>query len=129
MDLDAALDRLGRDPSSPCDVAKIALHLGRDEFPDLDACRYVRRLDNLARRVRASFAGGIGQRVRVLTTVLFDELHFRGNVQDYYDPENSYLHRVMERRLGLPITLSILAMTVGERAGLSVVGVGLPGHF
>jgi regulator of sirC expression with transglutaminase-like and TPR domain len=129
MDLDAALDRLGHDPSSPCDVARIALHLSRDEFPDLDVCRYLRRLNNLGRRVRASFAGGLEQRVLMLTTMLFDDLRFRGNVQDYYDPENSYLHRVMERRVGLPITLSMLAMAVGERAGLEVVGVGLPGHF
>jgi regulator of sirC expression with transglutaminase-like and TPR domain len=54
---------------------------------------------------------------------------FRGNTQHYYDPRNSYLNQVLDRRTGIPITLSVLAMSVGRRAGLEVVGVGLPGHF
>jgi regulator of sirC expression with transglutaminase-like and TPR domain len=54
---------------------------------------------------------------------------FRGNTQEYYDPRNSYLNEVLDRRTGIPITLSVVAMAVGSRAGLEVVGVGLPGHF
>ena len=60
---------------------------------------------------------------------MFDELRFRGNVQNYYDPDNSYLNQVLDRRLGLPITLSVVTMAVGARAGLMVHGIGLPGHF
>src|SRR5262249_52059023 len=60
---------------------------------------------------------------------LFHEMGFRGNVQDYYDPRNSYLNEVLDRRTGLPITLAVLAMAVGQRAGLAIAGVGLPGHF
>ena len=54
---------------------------------------------------------------------------FRGNAEEYYDPRNSYLNEVLDRRTGMPITLSAVAMAVGSRAGLEVVGVGLPGHF
>ena len=60
---------------------------------------------------------------------LFHDLGFHGNERDYYDPRNSYLNDVLDRRMGLPITLSVIAMAVGTRAGLEVAGVGLPGHF
>src|SRR5262249_46587327 len=59
----------------------------------------------------------------------FHDMGFRGNVQKYYDPRNSYLNLVLDRRTGIPITLSLVAMAVGERSGLRVLGVGLPGHF
>jgi regulator of sirC expression with transglutaminase-like and TPR domain len=68
-------------------------------------------------------------RVQDLGHYLFDDLRFRGNVQNYYEADNSYLNRVLDRRLGIPITLSLVTMAVGTRAGLEVVGVGLPGHF
>jgi regulator of sirC expression with transglutaminase-like and TPR domain len=64
-----------------------------------------------------------------LCRYLFHEMGFRGNVQEYYDPRNSYLNDVLDRRTGIPITLSTVYVTVGRRAGLSVDGVGLPGHF
>src|ERR687889_603691 len=70
-----------------------------------------------------------GARVEALNRYLFDEQGFAGNVADYYDPRNSMLHQVLGRRLGIPITLSIVYMEVGRRAGLRVEGVGLPGHF
>src|SRR5205814_1427117 len=60
---------------------------------------------------------------------LFHELGFHGNSKHYYDPQNSYLHLVLERRTGIPITLSVVAMALGQRCGLDVQGVGLPGHF
>src|SRR5262249_17966269 len=64
-----------------------------------------------------------------LCRYLFHEMGFHGNTQQYYDPKNSYLNDVIDRRTGLPITLSVLAMAVGQRGGLEVVGIGLPGHF
>jgi regulator of sirC expression with transglutaminase-like and TPR domain len=90
---------------------------------------YVARLDDLAGQARPHLAGDLEQRVGGLSHFLFDELRFRGNVQNYYDPANSYLNRVLDRRLGLPITLSVVTMAVAARAGLTVVGIGLPGHF
>ncbi len=129
MDLDAALDRLARDPAAPLDAAEVALHLARDEYPDLDVPAYLTRLDDLAAQARPLLAGDLEQRVAALSQFLFDDLRFRGNVQQYYDPDNSYLNRVLDRRVGLPITLSVVTMAVAGRAGLTVHGVGLPGHF
>src|SRR5207302_9767330 len=59
----------------------------------------------------------------------FEELHFKGNRDEYYDPRNSFLNEVIDRRVGIPITLAVLYVAVGERAGLPVRGVGMPGHF
>jgi regulator of sirC expression with transglutaminase-like and TPR domain len=133
MELDSALDRLAADPSAPTDVAELALLLARDEHSDLDFADYLARLDDLGCQARPFVAknatSDLEQQVAGLSQFLFDELRFRGNVQDYYDPDNSYLNCVIERRLGLPITLSVVTMAVAARAGLTVHGVGLPGHF
>ncbi len=129
MDMDAALDRLAAEPSAPEDVAEIALLLARDEYPDLDVRADLARLADLGCQAQSHLTGDLERRVAGLSQFLFDELRFRGNVQDYYDADNSYLNRVLDRRLGLPITLSVVAMAVAARAGLTVHGVGLPGHF
>src|SRR5262249_42957042 len=76
-----------------------------------------------------NWSGDLEKRVRGLSRYLFHEMGFRGNTRHYYDPRNSYLNQVIDRRTGLPITLSAVAMAIGRRAGLDVVGVGLPGHF
>ena len=65
----------------------------------------------------------------VLNRYLFDELGFSGNRENYYDPRNSYLNDVLERKMGLPITLSVVYMSIGRRLGMPLFGVGLPGHF
>jgi regulator of sirC expression with transglutaminase-like and TPR domain len=133
MDLDAALDRLAADPSAPEDVAVIALLLARDEYPDLDLPADLARLADLACQCQPHLARNVHcdleRRVAGLSHFLFDDLRFRGNVQNYYDPDNSYLNRVLDCRLGLPITLSVVTIAVAARAGLTVHGVGLPGHF
>jgi regulator of sirC expression with transglutaminase-like and TPR domain len=129
MNLDAALDLLSREPDAPLDVAEIALHLARDEYPDLDVEAHLGELDAMAHEARAYLRGDLRTRVRGLCRYLFHEMGFRGNTRDYYDARNSYLNMVLERRTGIPISLSTVAMAVGTRAGLEVVGVGLPGHF
>jgi regulator of sirC expression with transglutaminase-like and TPR domain len=103
--------------------------LARDEYPDLDAPVYLARLDSLAADLRPRLVGSLSARTAELAHFLFEEQGFAGNADDYYDPRNSYLSDVLDRRLGIPITLSVLAMAVGARAGLTVAGVGLPGHF
>jgi regulator of sirC expression with transglutaminase-like and TPR domain len=67
--------------------------------------------------------------VEKTNTYMFEELHFKGNREEYYDPRNSFLNEVIDRRVGIPITLAVLYVAVGERAGLPVRGVGMPGHF
>jgi regulator of sirC expression with transglutaminase-like and TPR domain len=129
MDLDTALTLLADNPVAPLDLAELALHLARDEYPRLDVEGYLAELDAMAHELRPQLRGSLPTRVRRLARYLFHDLGFRGNSQDYYDPRNSYLNDVMDRRLGLPIALSVLAMAVGGRAGLQITGVGLPGHF
>lgn|SRR5262249_39274164 len=127
--LDSFLARLAHDPAADIDVAEVALRLAADEYPHLDVCESLARLDALAERVRPRLIGALEDQVAVLSEFLFEEEAFQGNSDAYYDPRNSYLNDVLDRRLGIPITLSVLAMAVGRRAGLHVVGVGLPGHF
>jgi regulator of sirC expression with transglutaminase-like and TPR domain len=129
MNLDDALARLGREPAAPLDLAELALHLARDEYPDLDVEAYLGEFDGMAHEARRYLGGGLKAQVTGLCRYLFHEMGFRGNDRDYYDPRNSYLNQVLDRRTGLPITLSAVTMAVGARAGLEIQGVGLPGHF
>jgi regulator of sirC expression with transglutaminase-like and TPR domain len=129
FDLDEALAILGRDPGADFDLAQVALHLARDEYPTLDVEGSLAELGAMARDARPYLRGPLPERVRGLCRYLFHEMGFRGNARDYYDPRNSYLNAVLERRTGIPITLSAVTIAVGRRAGLEVVGVGLPGHF
>jgi regulator of sirC expression with transglutaminase-like and TPR domain len=129
MELDRALDQLAHDAAAPLDVAELALSLARDEYSKLDVEAYLSELAGMAHEAKTYLRGNLEARVFGLCRYLFHEMGFRGNIQDYYDPRNSYLNEVLDRRTGLPITLSVVAMAVGERAGLQVEGVGLPGHF
>jgi len=129
MDVDKALSVLSRNPGAGLDLAGLALGLARDEYPELDVAGYLSELDAMAHELRPKLRGPLPTRVEVLCRYLFHDLGFRGNERDYYDPRNSYFNDVLDRRTGLPLTLSLTAMAVGKRAGLEVVGVGLPGHF
>jgi regulator of sirC expression with transglutaminase-like and TPR domain len=116
---------------SPVDLARIALEIARDAYPDLDIEPYLARIEGLAERVRlrcrprAKVRGILGQ----INWVLYVEEEMRGNREDYYDPRNSYLNEVLDRRLGIPISLSVLYAAVAERSGLSMSGLNLPAHF
>ncbi len=129
MNLNETLQLLSQNPWAQLDVAEIALHLARDEFPHLDVEAYLGELDGMAHEARRYLTGKLPSRLTGLCRYLFHELGFRGNQAHYYDPYNSYLNIVLDRRTGIPITLCILAMSVGQRAGLDVQGIGLPGHF
>jgi regulator of sirC expression with transglutaminase-like and TPR domain len=110
-------------------VAAVALHLARDEYPQLDIDGYLGEIDALAHDARNYVRGPFTAQVDGLCRYLFHELGFRGNKKDYYDPRNSYFNQVLDRRTGIPITLAAVMMAVGQRVGLRVDGVGLPGHF
>ena len=105
--------------------------LAKTRYPDLDDGPYRARLDEMARELRARLTGREAPRatIEVCNRYFFRRLGFRGNVQDYHDPDNSYLNRVLDRRLGIPITLSSVYLLVGWRIGLPLQGIGLPGHF
>jgi regulator of sirC expression with transglutaminase-like and TPR domain len=112
------------------DLIRAALMIARGEYPDLDIETYAGRVEELARRVAALAPDLHPQHtLSALKHVLFEELKLRGNREDYYDPRNSFLNDVLDRGLGIPITLSIVYMEVARRVGLHLFGVGLPGHF
>src|SRR5262245_13708306 len=121
MDLDHTLNLLARAPSAALDLAEVALALARDEYAALDVAA------SLADEVRPRLLGALPVQVEALCRFLFHEKGFRGNTEEYYDARNSYLNEVLARRTGIPLTLSLVAMAVGGRAGLAVEGVGLPG--
>jgi regulator of sirC expression with transglutaminase-like and TPR domain len=129
MNLETALIHLAKDPTAPYDVAELALGLARDEYPDLAVDAYLSELDAMAHGAKRYLRGSFDARVTGLCRYLFHDLGFHGNARHYYDPRNSYFNEVLDRYTGIPLTLSVVAMAVGRRAGLDVVGVGLPGHF
>jgi len=116
-------------PDDQVDLAEAALLIAREEYPGLDVDGYLRRMEDLAATVAERGAKGPAARVQALNAVLFDEEGFRGNTDDYYDPRNSFLNEVLDRKTGIPITLCTVYIEVGRRAGIAVEGVGLPGHF
>ena len=120
-------------PEAESRLDVLALLVAEIEYPGLDSDRYLRRLDELAARVRLRPTGSAqpGQQaiIAAINRCLFEEEKFRGNLEDYYDPRNSFLNDVLERRAGIPIALSAVYIEVGRRLGFPFRGVGLPGHF
>jgi regulator of sirC expression with transglutaminase-like and TPR domain len=129
MELDSALAQLSGEPNPPLDLAELALWLARDEYPDVDIEAYLSELSGIAHEAKSYMRGRLECRVSGLCRYLFHDMGFHGNTHEYYDPLNSYLNLVLDRRTGIPITLSLVAMAVGSRAGLHMEGIGLPGHF
>jgi regulator of sirC expression with transglutaminase-like and TPR domain len=105
-------------PEPPLDRAALAIAAGAD--PDLDEGRWLAELDRLAADVGS---------LRALVHRLFEIEGFAGNTGDYQDPRNSLIPHVLTRKLGIPITLAVVTIEVGRRAGVALEGVGMPGHF
>jgi regulator of sirC expression with transglutaminase-like and TPR domain len=129
MNLDVVLTELARDPAADHDVAAIALHLAKEEYPHLDVDAYLDQIRDLARDAKSYVRGDLVEQTKGLCRYLFHQVGYHGNAKDYYDPRNSYLSDVMDRLTGIPITLSLLMIVVGRRLNLPLAGVGLPGHF
>jgi regulator of sirC expression with transglutaminase-like and TPR domain len=112
-------------------LAEAALWIAAEEYPDLDVSLWLGRLDALGVRAREVITEDLDAdgAAAALNRLLFEDYGLRGNEADYYDPKNSFLNEVLERRLGIPITLSLVYMAVGARAGVTIHGIGLPGHF
>jgi regulator of sirC expression with transglutaminase-like and TPR domain len=118
-------------PDDEIDLGEGALLIAAETYPGLDVDGYLARLDALAQGARAAVEGACSgaERVERLNRFLFVEEGFEGNVDDYGDPRNSFLNEVLDRRTGIPITLSVVYIEVARRLGLPVRGVGFPGHF
>ncbi len=113
------------------DLARACLMIAEDAYPDLDVDAYLATLERLAEVLRARLggSGAAEEKLLALNAYVFEELGFTGNAEDYYDPRNSYLNEVIDRRTGIPITLAVLYMELGRRVGLPLEGVSFPGHF
>ena len=123
-------DRMVGAPEEEIDLARAALLLAATEYPELSVERELFLVDRIAEGVapRMDDDSPLYQ-LNTLSEYLFDELKFAGNHTNYYDPRNSFLNDVIERRLGIPITLSLLYIEVGKRLGVPLLGIGMPGHF
>jgi regulator of sirC expression with transglutaminase-like and TPR domain len=116
---------------SRLDLGRAALLIASEEYPGLDILRYVARLEAMAAAVRPEVGttDNPQEQIEHLSTYLFVERGFRGNTQEYYDPRNSFLNDVLDRKLGIPSTISVVYIEVGRRVGMPLQGVGMPGHF
>lgn len=118
-------------PDSRINLAKAALYYAKDEYPDLDIEFYLTCLETIAAKIKANLPNNLYP-LKVLKTInqyLFEELKFTGNTNDYYDPRNSYLNDVIDRKTGIPITLSVVYLAIAKRLNFPMVGIGMPGHF
>lgn len=108
-----------------------ALSIAQDEYPALDLTDTLNGVDTMAHKLNARFASDAPMlhKLRLLNHFFFNELHFRGNVNDYYDADNSYLNKVIERRCGIPITLATMYIELGRQVGIPLQGLSFPGHF
>jgi regulator of sirC expression with transglutaminase-like and TPR domain len=118
-------------PEAEVDLAKAALYLAQEEYPNLDIEAQLAILDGMAETLRERLPEEPYplKIISSLNQFMFDELGFQGNVKDYYDPRNSFLNEVLARRTGIPITLSLVYLELAKRMDFPMVGIGMPGHF
>ena len=138
LSLQARLPRITEDLLRAIDepgeaLAPAALAIAGVEYPALDTLPYVQRLERMgeaaAGRLQRQPAISIPAAIATLNAYLYEELGFSGNRDHYDDPRNSFLNEVFDRRIGIPITLAIVYLEIGRRAGLKLEGVNFPGHF
>lgn len=112
-------------------LLEATVSLAQDEYPELDIQQVLDQVDQISSRLKRRLPADAGalQKLRLLNKFFFDELGFSGNLNNYYDPDNSYLHVMLRTRRGIPISLAVLWLELAQSIGLSVQGVGFPGHF
>jgi regulator of sirC expression with transglutaminase-like and TPR domain len=115
----------------PIPLARAALLMAKEEYPDLDVEKCLEQLTELAREAQPIVQAGSDtvERVQLLSDFLFTQKGFAGNREEFGDPRNSFLNDVLERRLGIPITLSLVYIEIGRRLGLNLFGISFPAHF
>ncbi len=127
----ALFSQMIQKPEEDIQLDRAALYLAGEECPEIDVPSHLAELDFFASQIALRMAGEAAPAdlARSIAGYLFDEVGFHGNSTQYYEPDNSFLNRVLETRTGIPITLSLIFLEVGRRLGLRCSGVGLPGHF
>ena len=123
----AEIDR----PDTQIDLAKSALYIAQIEYPDLDVDRYLQALDLMAQEVAQKLPETQYplKVIQIINQYLYEDLNFQGNELDYYNPRNSFLNDVIDRRTGIPITLSLIYLEIAKRINFPMIGIGMPGHF
>ncbi|MFE4106106.1 SirB1 family protein [Almyronema epifaneia] len=118
-------------PEADINLAAAALYIAQEAYPMLEAEAYLNALEVMAAEARDRLPPEPYplKIIRAINQYLFEDLRFRGNSQDYYDPQNSFLNDVIDRRTGIPITLALVYLEVAKRLDFPMVGVGMPGHF
>jgi regulator of sirC expression with transglutaminase-like and TPR domain len=118
-------------PDDQISLAKANLFFAQIQYPELNPDIYLNQLDAIASVLQEKLPDN-SYPLKIIQTInqyLFEELRFTGNSRDYYDPRNSYLHEVLDRKLGIPLSLSILYLEIAQRLNFPMVGIGMPGHF
>ncbi|WP_026103949.1 SirB1 family protein [Anabaena sp. PCC 7108] len=118
-------------PDECINLARAALYIAQEEYPELDTEEYINALDTMAMELeeRLPFSRYPLRVIQCINQYLYQELGFSGNRIDYYDPCNSFFNNVIERKTGIPITLALVYLEVAKRINFPMVGVGMPGHF
>jgi regulator of sirC expression with transglutaminase-like and TPR domain len=118
-------------PDEEINLAKTALYIAQEEYPKLDLEEYLNALDTMAQEVKERLPTSRYplRVIQSLNQYLYDDLGFVGNQSNYYDPCNSFLNEVIDRRAGIPITLALVYLEIAQRIDFPMVGVGMPGHF
>lgn len=120
-----------RQPDEQINLEKAALYIAQEEYSSLDVDEYLNALDTMADEIRDRLPDE-AYPLRILQTIndyLYKDLKFSGNTDNYYDPRNSFLNDVIDRRTGIPITLALVYLAIAQRLAFPMVGIGMPGHF
>ena len=129
--IDKAFVQIASLPDDQIDLTRGALLIAKTAYPDLEESFYVEQLNRIAAKLKNEIKAN-EDTLKIVTKInhfLFDEEKLLGNRENYYDPDNSFLNRVLDRKLGIPITLSLIYIEVARQLELDVRGIGLPGHF
>jgi regulator of sirC expression with transglutaminase-like and TPR domain len=126
-----AFEKILSEKEERIDLAHACLMIAEDAYPGLEIERYLGEIERMAMRLRGRMpqTHGAEERVVALNQYLFEDLGYWGNTEEYYDPRNSYLNEVIDRRTGIPISMAVIYLEVGRRIGLPLEGVSFPGHF
>lgn len=118
-------------PDRKIDLTKAALFYAQAEYADLNVENYLSILDEIATDIEQQLSSELYplKVIQKINNHLFENLKFQGNTENYYDARNSYLNQVIDRRVGIPITLSAIYLAIAQRINFPMVGIGMPGHF